>query len=57
MIKSVPKYRFRNKFFSELNSEDKNINSLIEKYYLNKGLRKRLSYKLRKFLKNIIRKR
>lgn len=56
MIESVSKHRFRDKFFNELNTENKPINSLIEKYYLNKGLRKRLSYKLRKFIKDILRK-
>lgn len=55
MIESVSKHRFRCKFFSDLSTKNKNINSLIEKYYLNIGLRKRLSYRLRQFIKNIIR--
>lgn len=56
MIKSVPKHRFRDSFFSELNSKNKSVSSLIEKYYLNKGLRKRLSHKLRMFINDIMKK-
>lgn len=56
MTSSVSKHRFRDKFFSELYSENKSINSLIEKYYLNWNVRKMIFYKLKIFIKDIIKR-
>lgn len=54
-IKSVEMYKNRDKFFEEVNNSDADIISLIEKYYDNRSLRKRLSSKLRAKLKSLFR--
>ena len=52
-IKSVKMHKNRDKFFERLNNSDADIISLIEKYYDNRSLRKRLSSKLRAKLKSL----
>lgn len=54
-IKSVEMHKNRDKFFEEVNNSDADIISLIEKYYDNRSLRKRLSSKLRAKLKSLFR--
>lgn len=54
-IKSVKMHKNRDKFFEKLNNSDADIISLIEKYYDNRSLRKRLSSKLRAKLKSLFR--
>lgn len=52
-VKSVNMHKNRDKFFEGLNNSEDNIISLIEKYYDNRSLRKRLSYKLRTKIKSL----
>lgn len=52
-IKSVVVHKNRDKFFEGLSNSDANIISLIEKYYDNRSLRKRLSYELRTKIKSL----
>lgn len=50
---SVKIHKNRDKFFEALSSSDIDVISLIEKYYDNRSLRKRLSYKLRTKMKSL----
>lgn len=52
-ITSVKRHKNRNKFFEDISKSDIDIISLIEKYYDNRSLRKRLSYKLRTKIKSL----
>ena len=52
-IKSVEMHKNRDKFFEEVNNSDADIISLIEKYYDNRSLRKRLLSKLRTKIKSL----
>lgn len=52
-IKSVVVHKNRDKFFEGISNSEANIISLIEKYYDNRSLRKRLSYKLRTKIKSL----
>ncbi len=52
-IKSVVVHKNRDKFFEGLSNSEANIISLIEKYYDNRSLRKRLSYELRTKIKSL----
>ena len=52
-ITSVKRHKNRNKFFEDIRKSDIDIISLIEKYYDNRSLRKRLSYKLRTKIKSL----
>lgn len=51
---SVKIHKNRDKFFEALSSSDIDVISLIEKYYDNRSLRKRLSYKLRTKMKSLL---
>lgn len=52
-IKSVVVHKNRDKFFEGISNSEANIISLIEKYYDNRSLRKRLSYELRTKIKSL----
>lgn len=53
MIKSVAKHRHREKFFKEIMLQKNKINFVIEKYYINGGFRKKLSYRIRKNIRKL----
>lgn len=54
MIKSASMHRLRKKFFDELKYNNKNINTIIGKYYIYRSLRKKISYKIRSWIKSYL---